>query len=332
MTDLLRRFASLPLHEQFTVYERLTDALGTLPVPVSAERRRTLWMADALRAIRATYDALIVPYEHRMTAAEFNAANRRLGLDWRSSRIHRAWGSWKRAMNVWQGGRAFSDAGRDAVRVVFRARKTNCRLADDSLMMWLASNPPGRSMHVYDAWAKAENEKLSSHELRHLSSSGVANALAMPFPAAVTAAKAGALRDPTYEEQVITLDGRRFVNAFGVAQLIGEDAATISRRANVGELPPRVARAGKVNLWLEDDIRARLADHAVVRRRDELADLFLNQDDLADIFGMTQPAISRRLSHGRPMPRPIRLNRAIIWSRAEVEAWLEQHPEYDRRA
>ena len=50
--------------------------------------------------------------------------------------------------------------------------------------------------------------------------------------------------------------------------------------------------------------------------------LGLSADEVAELLGISRAHVWKLLSSGR-LPKPVRFGRAVRWSRATLEAWME---------
>lgn len=53
----------------------------------------------------------------------------------------------------------------------------------------------------------------------------------------------------------------------------------------------------------------------------------LNVHDLAEQMGVSVATIYRKRSVGEPLPRAVKLGRAVRWTQAEVDRWINDHLE-----
>ncbi|WP_442918976.1 helix-turn-helix transcriptional regulator [Leucobacter sp. VD1] len=49
--------------------------------------------------------------------------------------------------------------------------------------------------------------------------------------------------------------------------------------------------------------------------------------DLAELLGMSESTIYRKRSLGEPLPKAIKINSAVRWTRESVEEFLAEHAE-----
>ncbi|MDO8184684.1 hypothetical protein Q5424_04965 [Conexibacter sp. JD483] len=334
LSEVLRRIELLPLHDQGMVLVRLANAFADRPEK-SAERLQAERMAAAYKAIFDVYEALDLPLDRPITAKQFNAANRQLGLDWNWQRVNRAWGSWKTAMRVFLGGQAHSLPGDRALKIVRDHASTDRRPASESLRLWLESGPRHRGMGSYSRWAESQNE-IRGDELKHLLGGGIEAARGMRFPLAVETVEremAGDAPADILDGTVITVDGTELVTLDGIARLTNRsrpDARGLTTREG---FPPSVARIGIQKLWLLDDVHRFQRGEPITSTADQFATRVLTVEDLAHRFRISPDAIRHRRSRAPqtlPPPSQPRL-KAIWWEPSAVEAWMRDHPEHGPR-
>lgn len=53
----------------------------------------------------------------------------------------------------------------------------------------------------------------------------------------------------------------------------------------------------------------------------------LNVHDLAEQMGVSVATIYRKRSTGEPFPRAVKFGRAVRWTQAEVDRWIDDHLE-----
>lgn len=53
----------------------------------------------------------------------------------------------------------------------------------------------------------------------------------------------------------------------------------------------------------------------------------LKVTDLAELLGMSESTIYRKRSLGEPLPKAIKINSAVRWTRESVEEFLAEHAE-----
>lgn len=332
---MLRQIQLLQPYEQVVLLDRLLAAFAADPSGKSDDRVRAEKMVAAYRAIETVYERLDLPFDEPITAQEFSAANERLGSDWRWARVHRAWGSWRRAISVFLGGPAHSRAGDLALRIVRDRTNTDRRPARESLRLWLETNPKDRGMHAYNDWARHENEGRGA-ALKHLSAHGVKDALSVPFPRAVEQAEreiATGTADDILEGASITVDGHRLVTLDGVGRLTNRGRVETRRLLVMPDFPPWVARVGPSKLWLKDDIERWQAGAPCTSTEGMLAHLVWDVAALAARIEISARAVqvrhTRRARSLPPSGRP-RLH-ASWWEARAVEAWLRAHRDHDPR-
>jgi predicted DNA-binding transcriptional regulator AlpA len=328
LTEVLRRILALSSREQLIVFERLGDAIGAEYERPTVEQVRARRMVEALHAIKAAYDAVGLGYEEPLSSTAFNDINRRFGLGWHTSRVHRAWGSWGRAKSVWLNGSGERGPGALAARLSLRRLNTRHRDPEDSVAMWLASRPEHRSMRAYDAWVRSANQRLGRDELKHIASAGVSAAMNRSFPRAVEDVRIGAIRDRD-AGRFVTVGRYRFATMHGVGHLLGCATASAGRLAREErDFPAWVARVGDQLLWLVEDVEAYRSGGRSERHEGELQHAVLDMRTMAEILGVSSEAVRQRVAKGsHAIPRPCGGLRRTCWDAESIRAWLEEHPD-----
>lgn len=312
------------------VFERLGDAIGAEFERPTVEQLRARRMVAALHAIRAAYDAVGLGYEEPLSSTEFNAINRRFGLGWHASRVHRAWGSWGRAKSVWLNGSADRGPGALAAQLSLRRLNTRHRDPEDSVAMWLASRPDHSSMHAYNDWVRSANQRLGRDELKHMSSGGVCAATNSSFARVVELVRSGVVSDRD-AGRFITVGGRRLATIQGVGHLLGRAATTSAQTAREDtNFPACVAVIGNQRLWLVEDVEKYRRGEQCDRHEGELQDEIIGVEVMARILDIPERALRIRVTQGTAVPRPNGGLRVTWWDADSVRAWFREHPDQGR--
>lgn len=333
LIEVIRRIELLQPYEQVILLDRLIAASTTDP-DKSADRVQAEKMVAAYRAIETVYERLDLPIDKQITAQEFNAVNEQLGLDWRWTRVHRAWGSWRRAMSVFMGGATHSGAGLIAQNIARRHLSTDRRPARESLRIWLETRPRRRGPDLYNAWVRDENKARAG--LKHVYSDTVRNVLNTSFSRAVEDVEheiaVGTARE-LLDGTVIAVAGHQLITLSGIGRLTNRSSADASQLARRRDFPRWVARVGEQVLWLKSDVERWRVGEQCISTEGMYLDLVWDMHRLARRMDLSWEATrARHKVRTRNLPPPGRPKlKAVWWDAREAETWLRAHPEHDPR-
>jgi hypothetical protein len=138
------------------LYEAIADRLRDEPTSEVEVETRLREKVAALQAVMQSYERLGLDPVQRLPARTFNEECRAIGSEWNSTRVARAWGRWRVAIDVIGGSTPTDRLGRRAALLTAGYRRTGYRDARVSLYEWLRTNPEGRSSHAYDKWRRSK--------------------------------------------------------------------------------------------------------------------------------------------------------------------------------
>lgn len=279
------------------MWKRLSESLATGRT-AEAEGDRVLGeRVAALDALAAEYERRwLVGSGQRLTAREFNEGCRETGNGWNATRVARAFGRWRVALDVLHGARAHDRIGEKAARLTTGFARRSRRDARQAVAEWLATKPSARSNHEYDAWPKRQNEALSPDELPYPTSSGIRTTAGASFAALVREALARvgeAEVTPTEETHELRVAGHRLVTLHGAAGLLGIERARIAQRErSIEDFPRPVAAVGQLRLFGVKDVQRFGAGKRPTMEADALRGTVLSGADVAARLGVTSQSLN----------------------------------------
>jgi predicted DNA-binding transcriptional regulator AlpA len=314
------------------LYEAIADRLddeATTEVGIEAQLREK---AAALRALMEIYDRLELDPIERLPARTFNEECHAIGSGWNSTRVARAWGRWRVAIDVIGGTKPSDRLGQRATLLIAGYRRTGRRDARVSLYEWLGTGPEHRSSHAYDAWAAEQNKNLPPKELPYLSASGIANALITTFATAVREAQRVLDGDtpPTetdrLQSETLEVGEHKLVTWSGVALLLGCSKNHVKNLRKEFGFPPVVATVGQRSLWRATDIERYRDGKVVLSKPDELAEIVLSPAEVAARVGMDPSGLHKAIKHQRAsVPQPDGyIDSTPWWDAQRFEQWMKQ--------
>lgn len=334
MEATIRRVLALSRADQLRLFAALREYLGEAVGKETEADRQITRQAAALAAIRAVAEHLHRTPGEPMTTGEFNDGAREIGSEWNSSRVIRAWGSWRQAMNAYRGAWVRESPAQRALR---RATSGRSRGAEDyatGLRDWLATRPASTTRHDYDDWVSEENERRPAGELPYVKSSAIVGNSALLWGDWLAIARG----ESSYEERA----GERLkartdpsarhdlISSTDVALLLGIGETSVTILAQRPAFPRAVARIGQARVWYRSDVEAYRDGRPVPERREgELQDELIAIPEIAERLGISASTVRTHLSEGRYHLAPPPSGRAgdnNYWYRNEVEEWISRLP------
>jgi hypothetical protein len=112
---------------------------------------------------RAAGDLGVEP--RRLTALGYDSARLALGIELSSREITQAWGGWRIARATLVSGHGRETAQQRALRKASQRGYPTHESYFEGVRVWLASDPPRRTLVRYDEWARAHNARRSADAL-----------------------------------------------------------------------------------------------------------------------------------------------------------------------
>ncbi|WP_445151166.1 hypothetical protein [Baekduia sp. Peel2402] len=327
--------------DRLRLWQRLSESL-------TSESGDEVGQAHLLTERVAALDALTAEYERRglvgsgrrLTARDFNEGCRATGSVWNATRVVRAWGRWRTALDVLHGARAHDRIGERAARLTTGFARRSRQDARQAIADWVATKPQALANHAYDTWAKERNASLSPEKLPYPGSSAVRSMLGTTtFAGAVRRAVAERDGDTppkaaerTIEDYSLVLDGHRLVNRIGASLLLGWTEVAVRNATREGRFPV-VALLGRASLYLAEDIERFGKGQSPKSVGDEFAGRVQTVENIAVLRGVSQQAISLGIQRSSPhYPQPQgKVGRAYWWDAKKTHEWFAEHPEYAAR-
>jgi hypothetical protein len=317
------------------LYEAIVEQLETEPPTAVQAGRRLDEKVASLRALMEVYEHLGLDASDRLQARVFNAECRAIGSEWNSTRVARAWGRWRVAIDVIGGNAPTDRLGRQAALRATGRRRSGRRDPRDSLREWLMTQPNHRASHAYDAWAHEQNRSLPPRESPHMSASGIANALVTSFAVAVREAqRALAGHVPLTEADHLATESlatgpHRLVTLLGAGLLLGYAKSHMEGLRTEEGFPPVAATLGRRRLWLASDIEAYRDGKPISTKPNELAGIVLSPVELAQRLGISHGFLHRAIKAKRlSIPPPDGyVGTSPWWDAQRFEHWLNERGE-----
>lgn len=323
---LLERFIALTGEEQLLAYEALTEYLQAgekrLVVDPELEER-----SDALRLMRAVAEHLRIADAGQLLVRQFNAAPEDVREGWTSSRVIRAWGTWRLARQALTGGRATQTARQRALRSAYGVTRLR---ADDYLAgvrAWLATDPPKLTAAAYYDWVREQNRSLPEGAMPYPAPLAIRHGLSLVWGATVEVARgditlAEAKRHEFRHTRSVSTGEHNLVRKADIALIAGKHPTVARLMTYKPDFPTPVIVIGNRRYWLREDIDAYLAGEEVPERTEnELGDLYVNTRQAAAIIGVRMEGFH----HLRKLPEPVFKGHADrLWRRSDIEAFKNE--------
>lgn len=324
---LLHSFAALTGEEQLLAYEAITEYLqaGETRLAVDPELQER---ATALRVMRTAVEHLGLTDAGKLLVREFNAAPKEVRDGWTSSRVIRAWGSWTLAKQALTGGRKTETARQRALRTAFGVNELTVSDYLAGVRAWLATNPPTSSQDAYRDWAREQNLVLREGALPYPVPLSIRMGLNLRWATIVEVARGEisidkAKKDEFRHQGSASTGEHDLVTRMDVALITGKHPGVVHAMTRRDDFPTAVlVMGGRHRYWLREDVEAYLAGQEVPERTEnELGDLYVNVEQVAEIVGVSPSSIDRL----RNIPAPVFRGRsARLWRRSDIEAFKKE--------
>lgn len=265
------------------------------------------------------------------TARQFDQTTQAIGLEMRSSRVVRAFGSWRNAKAALLGEHVLETPAQRRLR---RHASTRARTHEDhitALRLWLATKPPALRRADYDAFAHAENQ-AQQHGSPLPRSSAIVSGLGIAWDEALRVAKGDTSLDAVHRSEGEELKGRDdqdLVGTAAVRALLGVRTQQVDELLRDPDFPVPVARLGRARVWVLGDLRAYRAGKPVPDRAEgELQRKLVGTTEMAELAGIDIDYLRTLISKQRwhLIPRPAgQVGAKHYWWRGEVKKWLAEH-------
>lgn len=318
---VLRRFLDLATVDQIWVFERTVEAMTlTSAVPPELDRQLTM-RAETLEALRLVQEHLGL--DRPPTVGEYNDTRAQLGISWSSAKIIRVWGRWRDAVAALAGERDRSTVAERAYRRTYLGSRRTREEPLAAVRLWLKSVAGSGFASDYDAWAREYNLTLAGDALPMPRLSTIKHSLALGWSEIVAIARG---ERPHPDVAAVRRDHgdwsrgpHDLIAIRTIAHLIGVSDTVAKKRTYRPGFPAHVLTLpGNRRAWLRGDVAAYLRGEQVERRANELADLYFDAMEVADLLGISYPQEVKRYE----IQPAGRAGGRHYWLRGEVEAWL----------
>jgi hypothetical protein len=331
----MRRFFALAPVDQLRAYEQMREFLAAASRETKADRELRERI-EALEAIKAVADHLGLPAGRTPTAEQFNEVARDVAPSWNTSRVARAWESWRFAGDVYRGERPRLSSHQRSLRTRLAGRQRTREEHLTAIREWLETKPLTEGSAAYLAWRNEMNGQLKEGLLPYPHLSSVCRAYAIGWPDLIRVAKG----ELSLEEARTRSRPRRDEFSRGPHELVSirwvanrlKVAVWVAGRASYKpEFPTPVAKIGPSRVWLREDVDAYADGRSFPEREPyELQHLYADAVEAAGMLGLTPkslhtPRIAAPKPNGRVSGQP-------YWLKEDVERWIRDNPlEANRR-
>jgi len=336
---IFERALALPHRQKLELHSLLGEWLQEVGEVPSPSDRRADRQKQALAAMEAVAEALVLAEGQAPTTTQFNAACKQLGLGWNVSSVGRAFNGWRNAKDAFEGGRLPEGSRqiRQRRHVSGPRRTRNTHLQD--VRDWLASDPGVESIEDYERWRRRRNDQLVGTEERLI---GDWNSVRRVFPGVnheqlIAAAKedvtdyAAYCREKVEERLAAEHNPVGLVGLADTAALLCVSEYAVRRAAiTSADYPNIVVKLANQSFLYLPDVRA----YAAGERKPTLAENALSESvmgttEVATELGLTRDAllslIARRRDWRTPMPDG-QASDIHYWRRESFRRWKEEHP------
>jgi hypothetical protein len=345
----IERLLDLPWRDRREIYQLLGASLG-LPHDDDGEgerQRELAGRAEALDAMRAAAEHLSLPDGSRLAVRDYDRAQQKLGLGLSSAAVIRRWGAWREAVDVMQGMRAKTTARQ---RAHWRAVNSSVRTHEQHLAgvrAWLEGEPSAVTKRAYDDWALDCNEQYPE-SVPLVTADAMANALALPWRTLLGVVRGERTLAEAQRERLLRLraDGGSLglVGVAYVALLHKTSERLAHKLVRKGGFPVPVAYTtmNKRQAWYRRDVEAHRAGRRVpLRKLFEAQEKVILSEEVRAMLGQSEMDFRRTVTRSQEasreevpreslLPRPDgRVNHALYWLRADIEAWDERRQRKD---
>lgn len=338
--EVLRAFHRLPTREQLEVYEEIRDFLD-LPHRVTQSGKLADEKRDSLRAIGSVAGMLSLAPGVTPSAARFNALARKAAPGWNTSRVSRAWGSWRFACEAFAGATPRLSPLQEARRsaTVHARRTTGDYVA--GVREWLLTKPAGERKGDYDAFVAIRNE---SDRPPFVTATTLTRTLGLSWDDLKRVARDElSLADASGRVHATReLSNRSSYDLVALAQVVGMVGGHEIRAKELMAAPGAPAavyvdESRALRLWYRSDVSAYLAQQPFPKRvRNELGSVLLNTRQVAALLELSPRSVTsyitmKQRKHLLPGPA-VAAGGIHLWLRPEVEDWLKANPNARRKS
>jgi predicted DNA-binding transcriptional regulator AlpA len=325
---VMQRFHALPPREQLGAYRAVRDYLSER-IRETKRDRIVAERAAAVEVLAKVADHLNLPRDQAPSPAQFDDATKSLRLPWDRSRVQRAWGRWRFAVDALLKDRLPESATQRTQRRHLTQSKRKKEGHIRGVQLWLDTKPSATTPSAYRAWAREynqETEAKSETPAVVVDSGWVARALGMTWPDVVRHARG----DISAEQGRPMKKRRRERYSRGPYILASlEDVREIletlygaTRETLRVDFPAPVVVLPSIRLWLRDDVKAykrgrRWSAEENAKKYNEYRHLYLTVEEVMAMTGLSRDQITKR-RRGVPAPS-VRLGFISLWLRSEIE-------------
>ncbi|MEJ7567433.1 MAG: hypothetical protein WKF41_04125 [Gaiellaceae bacterium] len=330
----MQRFLALAPADQLRAYERMREYLGAAAKETKADRE-IRERIEALDAIGLVARRLELPAGKAPSAGDFNSTARQVAPAWNTTRVGRAWETWRFACEIYTGKRPRPSARQSSLRSTYSGRRRSAEEPLTALRLWLATSPPRERGLDYDRWADERNASRREGDLAMPRIKSICATLLIEWAEMMRVAKGeitaeeGRLR--TFKHRTDFNRGpHEFVSTGWIAHRFGLSSEQAGVLTHKPDFPRHVLTLGVTRVWLRDDVEAFARGREVpVRRPNELQHLYLGTVEVGRLLGVRPSSL-----HNPAVIAPEltgRVGSKWYWLRAEVEQWLREHPREGNR-
>jgi hypothetical protein len=333
----LDRFHRLSTDDQLSAYIKIGQYLSADGAEAEPDSQLRVRQAG-LEAMRRVASELGVE-PGRLTLPRFDGARGRLGIELSGREIADAWGGWRIARATLVSGHGRETAQQQALRQAYRRGYPTHESYLDGIRLWLASDPPSRTLVAYERWGRAQNAQLPPDALPFASHQVIRNNLGLKWAEVIRVATgeielAKASR-PRPKRRPFENRGARhdLVNRSEVVKMLRVSPGRASRLFDKSTFPTPVLVIGTVRHWYREDVVAYKRRLPFPRRQpNELAGDYVGTREIAKMAGCSLAAVKIGADNPRGwVPSPKLVGTIAVFDRHEVEAAVAAHRASGRR-
>lgn len=324
---LLKRFALLPEGDQLLLYQEIRDYLVAGRTDLVRDRQLDE-RAEALRIMRAVLEHYKLADPTKLEVKQFNAAPDELREGWHSSRIVRAFATWRFAREALAGGKPRSTARQRSYLSAARTTRLSREDHIASVIAWLDTNPPKVTIRDYDDWARERNSALGEGDLRAALSRTVTFHLQLTWATILKVARGEiGIEQATNERTARRRDLKRAEHDLVVTLDIREMASSQMGSSPYEFMskpgaPIPVLTIGEHRYYYRKDVLAFIDGKSVPgRENNELSDTYVGATEAARLVGVHRASWYRLGKKDAPETVAV-IGGVGLWLRSDIDAYV----------